>query len=869
MVKKALCIGINDYPFDENDLQGCVADARAWAELLLNHYDFEREDVKLLLDSDATKENILGSLKEMVANSADGDIIVFTNSSHGTYLYDINGDEKDKYDEAICPYDINDNLIVDDELRELFEKLPAGVNLTVISDSCHSGTVLKAVVSGRPDKRRLRFLNPALINRKAYPDIRKAKPKSRMVNVDKSMNAILMSACKSNEYASEADINGEIRGAMTYYAIKLIEESGYKITLAELDKKLQAKLEAEDYNQQPQLEGREGNMKKYLFSNEYAEDEKPQESSVEVLTKSNMESKKDRINKDALQRFKQLEVARKGGREFMAKDACKMRARKSVINEYDGMALERILGKSDLFPIAHLQLGLNAGHPVCRISVRDRIGRVQGYGTGFMVSPNLLMTNNHVLDREETSLYSIAEFNYQDDEKYMPRPVVSFRLDPDRVFITDENLDFTLVAVTENPNTEIKISDFGFLKLLPQEGKIFEGEYVSVIQHPQGGPKAVSVRENEVKYLSPDFVHYLTDTEPGSSGSPVFNDQWVVVALHHAGVPDPDNSTKWIANEGVRISSIAAHLAEKRDNLDVNAKALIDELLSGATLPEHEDHVIEIGELDEEWYRGASGYNEGFLGEDFIVPVPTLKQDKESDVAVTKEGSKLLDYTHFSIAMSMTRRLAFYTAANIDGKSLISLSRGGDKWYYDPRIEKKFQSGESLYSKNDLDRGHLVRRLDPVWGADAEKANEDTFHFTNSSPQHKNLNQKTWLNLENYIINNAKNYNMKVTVFTGPVFRADDMIYRGEFRIPAEFWKVAVIVKDDGTLSATAYLQTQKNLIKNLEFAYGAYETYQVPVAQIEELAGLDFGKLREHDPIADIEAVGAFVIEGPESIRL
>lgn len=89
---------------------------------------------------------------------------------------------------------------------------------------------------------------------------------------------------------------------------------------------------------------------------------------------------------------------------------------------------------------------------------------------------------------------------------------------------------------------------------------------------------------------------------------------------------------------------------------------------------------------------------------------------------------------------------------------------------------------------------------------------------------------------------NAKKYGLKVNVFTGPVFRPDDRVYRGQYRIPAEFWKIFVMVKDDGKLSATAYLQTQKNLIDNLEFAYGAYKTYQVPVATIEELTDLDFG---------------------------
>ncbi len=153
---------------------------------------------------------------------------------------------------------------------------------------------------------------------------------------------------------------------------------------------------------------------------------------------------------------------------------------------------------------------------------------------------------------------------------------------------------------------------------------------------------------------------------------------------------------------------------------------------------------------------------------------------------------------------------------------------------------------------------------------DAAEANEDTFHFTNCAPQHKQLNQKTWLHLEEYILQNADLHNLKVTVFTGPVFRVDDMVYRGEFQIPAEFWKVVSIVKANGQLSATAYLQTQKNLIVDLEFAFGAYRTYQVAVARIERLTELDFGNLRHHDPVAGLESTAAgYVIDGPNDLRL
>jgi len=217
--------------------------------------------------------------------------------------------------------------------------------------------------------------------------------------------------------------------------------------------------------------------------------------------------------------------------------------------------------------------------------------------------------------------------------------------------------------------------------------------------------------------------------------------------------------------------------------------------------------------------------------------------------------------------MSKSRRLAYYTVVNIDGNQLMKIGRN-DKWYLDPRIETEYQCGPELYKNNSLDRGHLVRRLDPVWGDSAKKANEDTFHFTNCAPQESKLNQKSWLDLENYILNNAENSNLKVTVFTGPVFRMDDIIYRG-VQIPAEFWKIAVIVKNDGNLSATAYLQTQKGFIEDLEFAYGEYKTYQIPISKIEAITGLDFEDLRNYDPLNQVESAIGYVIDAPGDIRL
>ncbi|MEH7419152.1 DNA/RNA non-specific endonuclease [Neobacillus drentensis] len=525
--------------------------------------------------------------------------------------------------------------------------------------------------------------------------------------------------------------------------------------------------------------------------------------------------------------------------------------RKKIINPRDGLAFERIFGENDLFPISYFEAGLKAAKPVCRIEVRDRIGRILGHGTGFLVSSNLLLTNNHVLENEDSALFSVAQFNYEMDLDQKERPIKSFRFKPNILFITDQKLDFTLVAIEEISADGSKSSDFGFLPLFPQKGKVLLGEYVSIIQHPSGAPKAVALRENKITDIFDDYIHYSTDTQPGSSGSPVFNDQWIVVGLHHAGVPDPNDNTNFITNEGIRISSILKFAMEQSVNLSDEKKALIDSIVNNRE---------GIETKTEEWHEFLTGYNTKFLGDNYEVPHPKFRSDLKQDIVTQRNGDTVLNYTHFSIVMSKSRRLAYYTVVNIDGKNLVNIGRE-NKWNFDPRIEEKYQCGPELYENNDFDKGHLVRRRDPVWGDTADEANKDTFHYTNSSPQHKDLNQKTWLDLEDYILENAEKLNLKVTVFTGPVFRGDDIIYRN-IQIPAEFWKVAVMVKENRELSATAYLQTQKNLIVNLEFAYGEFKTYQVKVSTIENLTGLDFGNLRNHDPMERIEttAVGRVI---------
>lgn len=262
MTKKALCVGINDYPFgEENDLRGCVNDANDWANLLKKHFDFT--DIKQLLNGDATKTNIVAGIQDLLNGAKAGDILVFTNASHGTYLADTDGDEP-KYDEAICPHDTDSNLLVDDDLRELFKNIPKDVRLTVISDSCHSGSVTRVKVN---EYRRNRQLNPVVFGGiELSPDQLRAARGKKEKYLESGMKEILLSGCKSNQTSADAYIASDYHGAMSYYAIKAITDANYKLTYADLHKNLVSMLEEENYDQVPQLEGTDEYKNRQAFT---------------------------------------------------------------------------------------------------------------------------------------------------------------------------------------------------------------------------------------------------------------------------------------------------------------------------------------------------------------------------------------------------------------------------------------------------------------------------------------------------------------------------------------------------------------------------------------------------------------------------
>lgn len=494
-------------------------------------------------------------------------------------------------------------------------------------------------------------------------------------------------------------------------------------------------------------------------------------------------------------------------------------------------------------------------------------------GTGWMVAENTVVTNRHVamLFAERRGKRFAFSLN---PEGRLIRSRIDFKEEYKQNAVFEAG--FEQVLFIEEPGGARP--DMAVLKLekhrrLPppiplSTRKRAGGDYVAVIGYPARDDRndfdaMVKVFGDiyEVKRLAPGTVTGFDDSDfifthdcstlGGNSGSVVIDvATGEAIGLHFGGRFQRSNfavkaETLLRTLRRLKIQVAVPKLPKPRRKPAAEAVA---------SAPRVED------------YKGREGYRADFLGAGARrVPLPTMTRKLAQDalkVASQPAGrmKSVLNYEHFSLVMSKRRRLAVYTAVNVDGNELRFIPRSKDSWAFDPRIPRAAQAGEELYHDNDLDRGHLVRRLDPVWGPGqvAKRANDDTFHYTNSTPQHKDFNQKVWNDLEEYVLDNAGAHELKISVFTGPVFRADDRAYRGTL-LPRELWKVVVMVREEtGELSATAYVLSQANMLTDLEFVFGQFRTYQVPIAHVERLTGLRFGRLKDFDPKGTREAVAA-----------
>jgi endonuclease G len=251
--------------------------------------------------------------------------------------------------------------------------------------------------------------------------------------------------------------------------------------------------------------------------------------------------------------------------------------------------------------------------------------------------------------------------------------------------------------------------------------------------------------------------------------------------------------------------------------------------------------------------EALGGYDPEFL--DTRIDVPSLGEAIRHDIASTVDGNPVVEHTHFSLQMSASRRFAFWVAWNIDGGAFKALSRNGIKFVKDPQVAQDHQVGDELYARNKLDRGHIARRADLVWGSlpVAKKANTDSFYFTNITPQMDDFNQSSrdgvWGKLEDAVFADVDVEDMRISAFGGPVFNTDDRLYRG-VKLPREYWKVLAF-RDGGQLKARAFLLTQ-NLNQPEALELDEFRVYQVSLTEIEERTSLRFPEvMREADTVA------------------
>ncbi|QJE94769.1 DNA/RNA non-specific endonuclease [Luteolibacter luteus] len=365
-----------------------------------------------------------------------------------------------------------------------------------------------------------------------------------------------------------------------------------------------------------------------------------------------------------------------------------------------------------------------------------------------------------------------------------------------------------------------------------------------------------------------------------------------VEAIQNHGGPAelrPDGSAVW--NIPVQIAVNVGSSAPAQRPAPTNGAPVPQ--TAPPSSPPHNGSSLEAITIDTN-YGNRGGYNPSFL-DGFTIPLPKLSKTQKEQAAKLKKPDPGADphelkYTHFSVVLNARRRLAFFTACNIDGTSWINIDRdsglpkeaaeASEVWYGDRRVEDNDQSDQSLYDKQRpkrlFDRGHMVRRQDPSWGTKkrAIRANADTFHFANCMPQASTFNQsaKFWQGIEQYLLeDNTVADKDRITVFTGPVFDDKrDKTYR-YVKVPRQFWKIIVRIQD-GQPMAIALLADQSQFLKSIPESISEatgesmeawddttkVDEFLSSVVEIEKLTGLDFGDLRDYDSGTGAEGIKA-----------
>lgn len=266
MAKRALCIGINNYPGTDMDLSGCINDANDWAEVL----SARKFEVAMLLDKQATRAAMAKALSTLIGGAVKGDVIVITFSGHGTTQPDDNGDEADGIDEGFAPHDIvKSGALTDDEIHAIFLSRQAGVRITMLADSCHSGTVTRAVAPD-PDAAsgpRPRFLPMGhWLSADRMPRGASGQPATRVdatglaasafsQGLSRAAGDVLLAGCQEgeNHFSYDTRFRDRPNGAFTYYALKAMRTLEKSATYADWHAAIGQYLPTPELPQVPQL----------------------------------------------------------------------------------------------------------------------------------------------------------------------------------------------------------------------------------------------------------------------------------------------------------------------------------------------------------------------------------------------------------------------------------------------------------------------------------------------------------------------------------------------------------------------------------------------------------------------------------------
>lgn len=284
MAKRALLCGVNLYAISGADLRGCVNDVENMKEVLTGLFEFDEDDIVVLQDHDATKENVQRGLEQLTLGVSPGDVIYFHFSGHGSNVPDQDGDEADGRDEIFCTTDLDwRDPLRDDWMRVLLDDVPDGVNLTFVSDCCHSGTITRSL-SPLDVPRKERFLpcprdmfavESGGILRGTVRGGRHARevaasngdsaPSGSDIN-DVDLTEVLITGCRADQTSADAFIDGDYHGALTHSLAGAIREANGHITYRELHSAVLQKLALSGFDQIPQLEGKADRFDKPFLS---------------------------------------------------------------------------------------------------------------------------------------------------------------------------------------------------------------------------------------------------------------------------------------------------------------------------------------------------------------------------------------------------------------------------------------------------------------------------------------------------------------------------------------------------------------------------------------------------------------------------